>query len=589
MNETVLAEPIKPKDPKKRRIWIIVAVVVAVLICCCVAVVALLAIDPFGWGVFGLLFSKSDAVAQAMPEDTGMYVGINLLNATPEKLDRVISPFQDAVEQMSGEDIGTTQDLMDELDKTLDDELNLSLEDDIMPWIGRYVGIGFTDLEMDEYGNLQEPKFVVAIEVRNKKAADEFLPKLEESIADNTGADFNIDEYNGVEVYELDTDYDYERVAFARSGNLLLLAQDRDAIEEAIDTQKDVSLGDDQVYKDLTKDMPKDRALTFYMTGKQLQDLTKSANSMSLGMMGVGSGILDIYDSVQGLMFSAAITDDGLQFDSVVAYDLDAISDAQLEMLKGSKNKGKTTGMFPESTMVYLQGGQLDLIWDYYREFIIDMAGSDAYDEMMSGLEDEIGFDVEKDLIPYLNGEMALGVFESRDGMLASQMEVDLGLGLLIEVSDEAAVMDVVDEFVNALEDQGSEMDDISTKDITMYEAIDDYSGDPILALGLGNDFLGIATSGSDLENLYQGDTSLSKNDEFNQVWKAFSGGITPSFYINVQGLVEIIRDGLSGYSLDSFEEVAPILEPIQYIAAGGSKLEGNTVHGVLILFLTAP
>jgi hypothetical protein len=286
-------------------------------------------------------------------------------------------------------------------------------------------------------------------------------------------------------------------------------------------------------------------------------------------------------------MFSAAITGDGLQFDSVVAYDLDSVSDAQLEMLKNDKSKGKTADMFPEETMVYLQGANLDLIWNYYREFIIDMAGADAYDEMMTGLEDEIGFDVEKDLIPYLNGELALGVFESREGMLASSSEVDLGLGLLVEVSDEKAVMDVVDEVVNVLEDQGAEMDDISSKDITMYEA--NISGDPVLALGLGKDYLGIATSGSDLENLYLGDTSLSKNGEFNQVWKAFPGGINPSFYINVQGLVEIIRDGLTGYSLDSFEEAAPILDPIQYIAAGGSSLKGNTVHGVLILFLSAP
>jgi len=579
-------ESAEAKDPKRRTIMIILAVIAAIVICCCVVAIAFLSIDPFGWALFSRLTGKYDPVSQAMPEDTGVYLGFNLINATPAKLDRVISPFQDALEEMTGEDIGTVDDLRDQLNQMLDDELDMSLEEDIIPWIGQYVGIGFTDFEYGDYGDIEEPKFVIAIEVRNKKAADEFLLKFEESIADSSGSDFDIDEYHKVDIFELETDYDYDRMAFARSGNLLFLSQDKNSIKDAIDAQNDTSLGDDEIYKDLTKEMPKERALTVYVTGKQLQDLTNSATSLSMGMMGMGTGLLDVYDSVQGVMLSAGITDDGLQFDTAVAYDLDKISDAQLEMLKKSTSKGKSTEMFPEETLVYGKAARIDLMWAYYREFIIDMSGSDEYDEMMAGLEEEVGFDVETNLIPYLDGEFALGVFESRDGLLASSMDVDLGLGLLVEISDEEAVMDVIEKFVDAVEDQGSEVNDISSDKISMYEVGDEYMDEPILAFGLGKEYLSIVTSGSDLENLYSGDASLSKNDEFKRVWKAFPD---TTFYIDVQGLVEVIRDGLSGYSLDDFEEVAPVLESIQYIAGGASSLEGNSIHSVVVIFLPQP
>jgi hypothetical protein len=579
-------ESTETKDPKRRNIIIVIAVIAVVLFCCCSVVAAFFAIDPFDWNVLSRLFGKADPVAEAMPEDTGVYMGINFLNATPAKLDRVISSFQDAVEEMSGEKISTSQDLVDELDRMLDEELNLSLEEDIMSWIGQYAGIGLTNLQFGDYGDIEDPNFVIAIEVRNKKAADEFLLKLEEGISENTGSDFDIDEYDRVEIYELNTDYDYDRVAFARSGNLFLLAQDKNTIKDAIDAQNDISLGDDDVYQDLTKEMPGERALTVYVTGRQLQDLTKGANTLSMGMVGMGTGLMDVYDSVQGVMLSAAITSDGLQFDTAVAYDLDNVSDTQMEILKNSKGKGKSTSMFPEETLVYGKGARIDLIWEYYREFIIEMAGPEEYDEMMAELEDEIGFDVENDLIPYLNGELAFGVFESSEGILVSTMNVDLGLGFLVEVSDEDAVMSVVNQFASAAEDQGVSFEETSSDKVTMYEVSDDFMGETILAFGLGKDYLGVASSSSDLENLYFGDSSLSKNDEFKQVWKSFPKSINPSFYMDVQTLIEVIRGGLTGYSLDDFEEVAPIFEPIQYIAAGASSLERNVMHNLVVIFL---
>ena len=586
MNENEVPEITETKYPKRRRNTIIIAVVAAVLLCCCVAVIALLAVDPFGWGVFSLLFSKSDAVVQAMPEDTSIYMGVDFTKSTPQKIDRILSPFSDAIEDLSDEEIATLDDLRDQFSEMLDDELDLSLEDDILPWVGKYAAVGLYDVEFDEYGDIEEPKFVVAIQVRNKKEADAFLPKLEDVISDDMGYDFDIDEYDGVDIYELDSDYEDERFAFARSKDLLLFGLSKDSIEDAIDAQNGASLADDDVYKDLAKKLPKDRSLTFFMPGDQLKDITSASLMSSFYMFGMGGDVLDVYDSILGVAFSASITDDGLQFDTLAAYDMDELSDAQLEMMKSSGGKGKTADMFPDDTFFYVQGAGLDLIWEYYRDLIVDFAGTEDYDEMMDELEDEIGFNIEDDLIPYLNGEFALAAFESRDGMIAADEELNIGMGMLVEVSDEDAVLSVVDDFVDTIEDQGAEVDDMSSDGATMYDVIDDYNNESMVAFGLHKDFLGIMTSGSDLEDLYFGDSPLSKNDGFKQVWKAFPGGVDPSFYVDVQALVDIIRDGLSGYALDDFEETAPIFEPIEYIAAGGSDLDGNIVHSVLIIFI---
>ncbi len=587
MNENEFVQAPQAGKSKKQRNLLIGGAAAALLIlcCCCVAVIALLAIDPFEWGLISRLLGKHDPVAQAMPADDGLYLSVNLLNATPEKLDRAIAPFADAFRQVSGESIDTTQDMMDQLDEQLSSEWGMTFETDIQPWIGQYAGFGITDFTFDSYGGMEEAQFFLGVEVRNKKEADAFLLKLTGQISDSSGYDFTVSDYNGVDVYVLDTDYDYDRVVLARSGGLLLFGQSEQAIANAIDTQNGDSLADDAIFRDLTAKLPKERLFTFYLTGGQLESLAGAATA-SAGMVGlVGGDALSVYNSVEGLAMSGSIVDAGVQFDSVVAYDLELISEAQRELLNSAGEGSAIVDQFPQDTLAYVSAARLDLLWNLYRDSIVSLGGEAEYEEMISSLAEEIGFNPETDLLPNLDGEFALGVIQSPAGVLAQNLNVDLGFFALAQVSDEDAVIAVMDAFVNAGRDQGATIHEIGSGEYAMYEISDDYMGS-IAAFGVGDQHLGIASSGNDLESLFVIEDALADTDEYKQVWRAFSSDISPSLYLDVQSLIGTIREGMDEYTLSDFNEVAIFFEPIQHIAGGTTGLQGNAVQTTWIVFL---
>jgi hypothetical protein len=112
-----------PQAPPKRRNTLVIVLLagLVLLLCCCVAAAAVIVFaDPFDLHIKDRLFGGIfDAAAEAMPENTSVYVGINLLNATPNELDRVIEPFADAldIDQRSWDEI------IEELDRTIGNEL----------------------------------------------------------------------------------------------------------------------------------------------------------------------------------------------------------------------------------------------------------------------------------------------------------------------------------------------------------------------------------------------------------------------------------------------------------------------------------
>jgi hypothetical protein len=586
MNENEFVQAPQAGKTKKQRNLLIgsAAAVLIILCCCCVAVIALLTIDPFEWGLLSRLLGKHDPVAQAMPADDGLYVSVNLLNATPEKLDRIIAPFADAFRQASGESINTSEDMIDQLDEMLSSELGMTFETDIQPWIGQFAGMGITDFMFDSYGGVQEAQFFIAVEVRNKKEADAFLLKLTGQISDSSGYDFTVSDYNGVDVYVLDTANDYDRVVLARSGSLLLFGQDQQAVAAAIDAQKGDSLAQDSIYRDMISRLPKERLFTFYLTGGQLESLASAATA-SMDVAGLGEEARSVYASIEGLALSGSIVEAGVQFDSVMAYDLELISEAQRELLNSAGEGGEIAGQFPQETLAYVSGARLDLLWNLYRDSIVNLGGEAEYEEMISSLAGEIGFNPETDLLPNLDGEYAVGVIQSPAGMLAQNLNVDLGFFALMQTSDEAAVLQVIDQFVAAGRDQGAPMNDISSGEFTMYEVSDEYMGS-IAAFGVGNQHLGIASSGGDLESLFVVENPLSDTDEYKLVWRAFSSDISPSLYLDVQSLIGTIREGMDEYTLSDFNEVAIFFEPIQHIAGGTTGLQGDAVQTTWIVFL---
>ena len=580
MYEPTQVEP--PKTNNKKMYYIGGAVLAGLLLlCCCVVVVVIVVVDPFKLNLINRLTGRGDPITKVVSPNAVVYMGVDLLNTTPQKLDRLIKPFQEALKDTNVQD---TQSAQNELDKQLQ-EYNMTIKDDIVPWIGQYAGVGVTSLEMDEYGSFSQASFVIAVESRNAKAADAFLVKLQDGISKSSGSNFIQQTYQGVNIAVLDASAS-EKVVLCRSGGLILISQDEQDIQDAIDLQKKGgSLGEQANYKAIVNQLPAGRSITFYMNGAEYLKLYESL----LGSMGSTMEGIPIDMEKFGLWtdaaFSLSVVDAGLQMDTVVAYDLAKLSANTQQMIQSAGKANATAKMFPEGTLFYANGQRLDLLWLSIQDMMTGTNLSD-FKESMTMLEQQIGVNPDTDIFPYMNGEYALGIFPSGEGLLSAQANIDLGFALLVWTSDPQKMGEAVTAVNTSLSDMNLPIQDVDAGGYTLYEISDPSTNDLVLAYGMQKEYLVIGSSSNAVKDFANQSKSLENSLAYQQVWNAFPKGRAPVFYMDFQGFMGAIREvaGLTGS--ETFDQDTAVLDPITAIAAGATPLKGNTASSTIIIFI---
>jgi len=578
--------------PKRRNNLVIVLIAGLVLLCCCCLVAAVIVFaDPFDLHIKDRLFGGTfDAAAEAMPEDTSVYIGLNLRDATPDQLDRVIEPFAEAIDI----DQKSWDDIIEYLDKYIGEELDLTITDDIKPWIGQYVGLGIFDIRIS---NSEKPvSLIIAAESRDNNAADDFLSKLQDRIEENGDERLGESEYKGVTIYALQGGMG---LAFCRSGNLVLFSLGENDLRTAIDAQKGKSLVDNSRYRDMLNKLPDKRVATVFVTSQEIEDLLNKLQSPTGEVFdqiteGLGE-TADVpnplvtqvnLDTWEAMGMSISITGAGIQIDAVTAYNMENISAAQRELFESMGKSSKTIEMFPEDTLAFITSQRLDLSYDVALETMRDISQetSDSIDDALHSVREEIGIDLEDDLFHRLDGEFTLGIFPSSQGILAKEANVDLGFALLAESSDTGALANTMDIFASKVGEEGGGVDRFKSGDVELYEFLDGSSGDIVFAGGIEKDYMAIASTSRAIEGLFAGTTPLSKSSRYRDAISPLPDGVTPMLFLDVEGILGIIRESLPEYSQDSGGVTMKVLETIPYVVMGYSEMNDGIIRMTLVI-----
>jgi hypothetical protein len=595
-NSTVPSQPM-PAAPKRRNNLVIVLIVGLVLLFCCCVIAATVIVfaDPFNLHIKDRLFGGTfDAAAEAMPEDTSIYVGVNLLGAAPDQLDRIIQPFAEALEI----DQKSWDDIIQELDKTLGKELDITIKDDVKPWIGQYVGLGIFDIRFDD--NENPVSLVVAIESRDNNAADDFVQKLQDTVEKSSKEKLGESEYKGVTIFALQPK-NGTGIAFCRSGSLVLFSLDDNDLHTAIDAQKGKSLVDNDRFRNMLEKMPGDRVATVFVTSQEIENLFNELQSSTGDIFGqITEGLggtapipqpeithinLDTWDS---MILGLSITGAGLQVDTVTSYNMDKISAAQRELLKSMGKSSKTIGMFSEDTLAFITSQRFDLAYDVAIETMRDLSqdASDSIDNALQSVREETGIDLEDDLFQHLDGEFTIGLFPSSQGILAKQANVDLGFALLAESSDTGALANTMDDVASKLEEGGASVERSESGDLSLYEFQEQTGGDIVFAGGIEKDYMAIASSSHVIMDLFAGKTPLSKSTRYRDAISPLPDGVTPNLFLDVEGILGTVRESLSGYSREDFDQSVKVLKPIPYIVMGNSELKDGIMRMTLVIHI---
>ena len=529
-------------------------------------------IDPFNLNILGRMTGGYDAAAAAMPADTTAYTSINLLGLGKDRdrLEKLQEAFEDA-SSGSYNDFDDVSDEFNDIFSDIEDDWDIKFPDDVESWMGQYAGVGLVDASFDRYGGLDDAGWLVAIEVRDKDEADAFLEKVIEGIADSENVRFDDRDYDGVIIYEKDTDYDYDKLAFARAGNMLFISNDRKTIKDGIDAQDGDSLADDKAYREAVKKLPDDRLITMYVSPQLADEAITAVDDISKVET----------DMLSGAAYALSLTDEGFQIDAVIAYNKDELSEAQ-EALLQSDYKVEMDGMLPADTLAYVSGHHMNMVYLVWNEFMEGAFGRGDYEEALDLFEDEFNIKPEE-FFALLDGEWNMALLPSSRNFWADETGIDLGGVWIADISNAEEMLNISDDFNDVMEDEGLDVDENTQGDATTYEV--EENGDQILFYSVDDDYLIIATSEDEWETVTGDGDKLVKNDMYKSVIGALPRGMQPTMYVNITGILETIEDGLDSYDRDSFRDDTGWMEPITAVVAA-SQSDTNQTHQTIIVFI---
>jgi hypothetical protein len=381
-------------------------------------------IDPFNLNIYGRITGRYDAIAAAMPADTQVYVSVNLLNFNQERLARLQRTFDNASQEAaSANEYDELNRELDQFLEELEEEWDLRFDNDVLPWIGQYAGLGVYNMRFNQFGFPERGDILAAIEVRQTAEADAFLSKLIAGWERNEGGRFIETIHQNVTIYELDRRSD--SIAFARSGSVMYIGGSAAAIRQGINAQRGQNLAASSSYRQTVQSLPGDRGVTAYFTADLADDAARTMQ---------GSRRIFSRQGVTAMAVTLTLVDEGLRLDSTVLYEPDNMSQTMAEIQQAGA--ADVAGLLPANTIGYLSGSRPDLLWALWRDSLIDTFGQADFNESMRAFEDTFGFDPDKDLFPLLDGDWAVVLVPGNEGFLAEDGEINLGWAILLETCE---------------------------------------------------------------------------------------------------------------------------------------------------------
>jgi hypothetical protein len=574
MNENYEQQPLE-EQKGRRTLWIVLGGLGGALVLCLIAVVIIaLVFDP--WGIVSRLTGKYDPIAQAAPPETQVFMNINLLQAQSQDLMDIINTFVQAAGEETYADIMA---LIDEMEEDVEPDTEIIFSKDILPWLGQFAGFGMKDIQYGDYFETEMDLYVI-VEVRNKKKADEFLDKVMDEIRQGEDETFLEETYERTTIYELDAEYEADRVALARSGSLFILSNRSEVIKEVIDASKGDSIADSDAYQQIVSELPKARLLTFFI---DLSFLESFYEELDLPVELESSAQMDM---LAGMGMAISAVEVGLQMDYIIEYNLDEMTEDEIASIQMEPGQPMTASLFPKETYLYISSQGLDQSVEGLQEGLLGTLEEEELDEAMEIFEEQFGINPLTDLFPYLDGEWAIGILESSGGMIAEQFGIPLNLLLAVESSDQAALLNAAEKIAEGLENTGQfDVLQTETDGLQIFELRDPFYDETAFVYAVKDNILLLSMDTGTIEDVYGDRLSLDQYSRYKDGWDVFPKDMRPIMYVDIEGIYRFVTEELGDLSLTELEEAA-VFKPIRTIEFAARTIDENLMHGMMIMFI---
>ena len=521
-------------------------------------VVAVVALGVVAYVVFGLS-RPGEVSARYLPAYTPIYASLNLrpgvgqLNNARKVLPRL--------ESEAG------REARDELLEEAEDETGIHFLDDVTPWLGTEIAVAVLDPD------LSDPEWVAMLQISDQDAAADFVDDLVDYFGDDLEVDFDEVEENGTRIWETSD----QPVAIGLTETHLLMADSKRTVEdiaENIQNPPENALIHDESFVRAQAMLPEGRFLFAYIVVEDTWDALQDEFDQD-----------DIDDDIMRQLeqalphfigISSSFVADGVRFD--LAYEPEdgiLIFDDDVDALTVHE-------VLPAETVLAIASVGIDKAID---ELIhSDRVIEDAYDELRASIDDEIGIDIENDLLDNLSGEFAVAMLPSDlDRLDTDNFNWILELLLLAGVTDSDRIEDTLDDLMRSI---AREADlDIDRWQLGEYEAvvipIEDsslFDGDYQPGYFVAEEWAVIASTEDSLDTLHDTLTgeaeSLGSSDKIKELVDLLPQPLHSLAYLDVQALLRMIEDALPSETLDTYRDFESYVETLDVLLIVSSMTE---------------
>jgi hypothetical protein len=374
-------------------------------------------------------------------------------------------------------------------------------------------------------------------------------------------------------------------------GSTAVLTFDQNTMHGAIDRYKDpktnATLGASAGFTGLDAELPKERLGTLYLNLTGVNDIiTVVTEKMQASMGDTGAPAVKMTKIGGAVLVSMSAKDDGMQIDSA--------SDTQVDgqaVGTGAAPSADAINDIPADSWAFYSGADLKTIITQALDTMRKQGQGADLDEQLAGVRDQLGVDVEKDLLPLLSGDYMISV----GGRKAEEMPILNGaMQLRLKPGDGAKLNSIVTKLNDSMQSQGGpapETVDVAGTTLFRPEGMPGFYGLK------GDHFYLMGTMDPDPEAAQKyAETVINgtgKGIGTDATVKArlahLPANSVATLYVDISKIrQEGIESMLQGDSKTSYDsEVAPFVRPLQYLISGGTSKTVNSMnHGHGVVFL---
>ena len=491
-----------------------------------------------------------EATARYLPANTQVYISVNL-RPGPEQMGLA----RNVIDRLQ------TDDFLDRRDDLLDDaedETGIHLLDDVTSWIGTDVSLALLDAGPDRL------EWVLLAQVNDRESAVDFIDDLADFLEGELNTEFVADRRRGVDLWVTGED-----LAVALTGEYMLMADSEDTIDEMLDNLESPPsrpLGDSRAFLEARESLPAERVMFMFV---QAEDVLETlVDAVGLYEEEEEEVLRQAQrNTPEYVAASASFVDNGIRFELVGetpsrAFTLDGV------------NRLNSPEALPMDTLVLFSAVGVDQAWEELRDSIenLDPDSQNDFEGFLEDVEDELGVDLERDVIDALTGEVAFALLPSDlGGFLGGSPASGVVEGLLLAgVRDARSIMNALDTFADALEDEGFDIDrdSLGEYEVVTTRADDILGGDYEPGYVVTEEWAVVGSNFDGLEVFYEavsGETgTLGSKAEFRELTEAVPEPLHYLLYADIAGVLEMVEDALDDETAKEYrQEVKPLVDQL--------------------------